>query len=89
MKDKITIYGDEYGKYYSVDFGNGSNNTYRDYYDAVNAISKYYNMSDFFKEESKEEFKYKTVKDLKKLCKDCGFKNYSKLKKDELIKLLE
>lgn len=55
MKDKITIYGDEYGKYYSVDFGNGSNNTYRDYYDAVNAISKYYNMSDFIETESREE----------------------------------
>ena len=55
MKDKITIYGDEYGKYYSVDFGNGSKNTYRDYYDAVTAIGKYYNMSDFFEEESKEE----------------------------------
>ena len=55
MKDKITIYGDEYGKYYKVDFGNGSNNTYRDYYDAVNAISKYYNMSDFIETESREE----------------------------------
>lgn len=55
MKDKITIYGDEYGKYYSVDFGNGSNKTYRDYYDAVDAISKYYNMSYLIEEESTED----------------------------------
>jgi len=55
MKDKITIYGDEYGRYYNVDFGNGSNNTYRDYYDAVDAISKYYNANHFVDIESSEE----------------------------------
>lgn len=55
MKDKITIYGDEYGRYYKVDFGNGSNNTYLDYYDAATSITKYYNMSDFIETESREE----------------------------------